>query len=249
MGRNDNPNAVEFSSSFKKLLVCHPLITSADHNVLTNATGILNVSSNRKAQPVPPVPPVVEHEVIELDLDYETVVLEEIETSDAYKQHSWAYIALCVEENFIKNTKSHKYNCKECANILISGEDKINDELLAMRDKNVGKIHQPSSSTLKIVIFGSAIMKLFSEVNHSKNSMNVVCNNITKNINCEDLYNEHDFSHCGLEASSHKEEFINLIIKTYAALKSHRICKKITDEEKGELIRYKNKRAVILAGQ
>lgn len=34
-GRNDNPNAIEFRSAFRKLLVCHPLLTSKDHNVIS----------------------------------------------------------------------------------------------------------------------------------------------------------------------------------------------------------------------
>lgn len=99
LGRNDNPNAVEFASAFKKLLVCHPLITSVDHNVLTNATGILTVSAHRNNQPSSTV---VDCQMPALELDYETIMLIEIERADSYEQHLWAYIALCVEENFIK---------------------------------------------------------------------------------------------------------------------------------------------------
>lgn len=246
LGRNDNPNAVEFASAFKKLLVCHPLITSVGHNVLTNATGILTVSSNKKNQSSPPV---VVDQVLEMEIDYEIVMLTEIEKADPYEQHLWAYIALCVEENFIKNTKSHKYKCNQCADIFLSGNDKINDELLALKDKGVGQIQQPSSSTLKIIIFGNAVMKMYSDAHHSGNSIHAICKSITKNVDVGDLYNDYDFSHENKEAGHHKGEFIHLIIETYIALKSHKICKKITEAEKGELIRHRKKRAVILRGQ
>lgn len=247
MGRNDNPNAVEFSSAFKKLLVCHPLITSVDHNVLTNATGILTVSSHRSNQPPSPV---VKDQVPELELDYETVMMIEIENSDPYEQHLWAYVALCVEENFIKSTKSHKYKCSQCANILLSGIEKINDDLLAMKDKGFGQIQQPSISTLKIVIFGNAVMKMYSEDEHSGNGIHVIRKSVIENIDFGDLFSGCDFTHCeNREAEHHKEEFLSFLIETFMALKSHKICKKITDAEQGEIIRHRRKRAVIVRGQ
>lgn len=250
MGRNDNPNAVELSSAFKKLLVCHPLVTSVGNNVITNATGILTVSSHEKNHKLPPV---VESRMLELELelDYDIVMMTEIETADPYEQHMWAYAALCVEEKFIKNIRSHKYKCDECADILLSGNNKIYDELLAMKDKDVGQIQQPSESTLKIIIFGNAVMKRYSEEHQSGNDVNVIHKSIIKHIDIDDLFNDYDFSHHVHEgpAQHHKVEFIDAIVETYMKIKSHKICKKITDAEQGELIRHTRKRAVILRGQ
>lgn len=48
LGRNDNPNVSQFSSTFRKLLVCHPLTTSLGQNVISNATGILTKSAEHK---------------------------------------------------------------------------------------------------------------------------------------------------------------------------------------------------------
>lgn len=248
LGSNDNPNAVEFSSAFKKLLVCHPLITSVDHNVLTNATGILTVSSHRSKKPSPP--PVLEDKVLELELDYEAVMIVEIEKADPYEQHLWAYVALCVEEKFVKSTKRQKNKCSHCANILLSEVGKINDELLAMKDKAIGQIQQPSMSTLKIVIFGNAVMRMYSEAEHSGNGIHVIRKSVINSIDFGDLFSDCDFSHReNDEAVHHKAKFISLLIETFMALKSHKICKKITDAEKGEMIRHKRKRAVILKGQ
>lgn len=248
LGCNDNPDAVQLASAFKKLLVCHPLLTSLGSNNLTNATGILTISSNKNIQPKPPV---VEIQEIELELDYEVVMLAELEAAEPYEQHLWAYIALCVEEKFVENTKNHIYKCNECAGILLSENDKINDEFLAMKDRVVGKIQQPSASTLKIIIFCNAVIKMHSEEYQSSNSIKVIKKNISSNIDIGDLFNDDDFTHRNHEESAqrHKKEFIELIVETHMKLKSYRICKKITDEERGELIRHRKKREVIVRGQ
>lgn len=250
LGRNDNPNPVEFASAFKKLLVCHPLTTSVGHNVLTNATGILTVSSYKKNRTLPQV---VENQLMEIEVDYDITMITEIEASDPYEQHMWAYAALCVEEKFIKNSKSHKYKCDECGGILLSGNDKINDELLAMKDRDVGQIQQPSQSTLRVIIFSNAIMKIYSIEHQSgiQYSVDSIYKSVIKNIDIDDLYNDCDFSHRGYEEfpHHHKVEFINLIVQTFMTFKSHKICRKITEAQQGELIRYERKRAVILRGQ
>lgn len=129
LGRNDNPNATEFASAFEKLLVCHPVMTSVDHNVITNATGILTVSSKIKNKSKPSVV-VNQPDVLELELDYDMTMLGEIESVEPYQQHMCAYIALCVEDKYIQNTKQHKNKCTECANILLASNDKINKNFL-----------------------------------------------------------------------------------------------------------------------
>lgn len=47
----------------------------------------------------------------------------------------------------------------------------------------------------------------------------------------------------------HKEEFIINLIKMYMTIKSQKIGNKITDEDRGELIRNRRKHAVHQAGQ
>lgn len=222
-------------------------MTSVDHNVITNATGILTVSSKMKNKSKPSVV-VNQPDVLELELDYDITMLGEIESAEPYEQHMCAYIALCVEDKYIQNTKQHKNKCTECANILLASNDKINDELLAMKDGQI----QPSASTLKIVIFCNAVMKLYSANHNGGNSFNAILNTVFKNINIDDLYDESDFSHHEQNVSvliNHKPEFIKELIKTHMILKSHKIGRKITDEDKGELIRYNKKRDYILAGQ
>lgn len=248
LGRNDNPNVIEFASAFRKLLICHPVMTSHDHNVITNATGILTVSSrNLLSSASHKQTQVFELEIDPELLNYEILMLKEIEMIEPYEQHMCAYIASCIEKKFIQNTNTHKYKCNECVNVLLFSNERIVDGLLEMKSE---EIKQPSASTVKIVIFSNAVMKLVCVENPQGNNINAVCKVIYENVDMEDLFNNMDFNHSDDESStSHKQEFITLLIKTYLSLKSQRIGKKISDKERGELIRYRRKRAVIVAGQ
>lgn len=88
-------------------------------------------------------------------------------------------------------------------------------------------------------------MKIYSEKHRSSNNIKVICKSIMNNIDIDDLYIDNHFSHIEHEDSAryHKVEFVELIVETFIELKSHKICKKITNEEKGELILHKKKRA------
>lgn len=225
-------------------------MTSRDHNVITNATGILTVSSKNPSKPhTLPAPNQLE---IELELCYEAVMMGELEMMDAYESHLCAYIALCVEEKFIQNTNQHKQKCMECAHVLLDANDRINDELLCMKPTTAEKFTQPSASTLKLTVFSNAILKMVYVENQQGNDVNEVRQTILENIDINDLYSEFDLKHIEQKAPvsyEHKQEFINLLLKTFLTMKSHKIGKKISDEERGKLIRYKKKRAVILKGQ
>lgn len=167
LGRNDNPSTVEFQSAFKKLFVCHPLLTSVGHNVISNATGILTASSRSKNKLLTLTPQAqdvgIEFELVnEMELGYEHTMMNEIESMDPYEQHMCAYLALCIEEEFLKNTiNQHRYGCKRCVDVLSDADNKINDEFLAMKGE---ESKQPSTSTLKIVIFSNAVMKIYSTI-------------------------------------------------------------------------------------
>lgn len=247
LGSNDNPNAIEFKSAFRKLLICHPATTSVDHNVISNATGILTVSSAAKKK-LSPLPNLNQEFELQLEFCYEDIMLKEIETMDRYDEHMCAYIALTVEEKFHQNVRQHKYKCAGCSAVLYTSDNKINDELLAMKAES----KQPSISAFKLVIFANAVMNMFSMEHGQGNSFNAVRQTIYERLDIDDIFenfyhvqhDENTFQH-----TNHKEEFVFELIKTYMTIKSHKIGEKVTIEEQGELIRRKRKRAVILAGQ
>lgn len=225
LGRNDNPNAVEFESAFKRLLICHPIITSVDHNVITNSTGILTVSSSTRHKKTLPSNPDQQPFNLEIEISYEDVMLRELDGMDEYLQHMSAYIALCIEEEFRKKIKQNRYKCIACANILSSAEDKVDDDLLAKR--NV-EYKQPSTSTLKLVIFSNAVMNMYSEEHVQGNSRNAIWKTIRDNIDMNDLY-DNFFMHHGQGESisdAHKLDFISHLVKIYINLKSKQFAKK-----------------------
>lgn len=128
-----------------------------------------------------------------------------------------------------------------------NANDKINDELLQMKGTS-----QPSASTLKIVIFVNAVMNMLSVQQQQGKCFNTILQIIRENLNIDDVFTEfYTIEHEEQETStnlSHKAEFISELIKTYMVMKSKNISKKITDIERGELIRYKRKHSYLAAG-
>lgn len=188
-------------------------------------------------------------EEIDLEISYEELMLNELKDMTSYDQHMAAYISLCIEQRMLQNIKRNRYKCSDCANeVLLAPVEKINDALLSMKPET----EQPSASTLKIVIFANTVMKIVSKHRGQGNNFDIVLKSIFNNIDFDDLYQLVKFDQHDYQTSKeygHKEEFIMEIIRTYMTLKSEKIGKKITDEERGERIRHKNKDAVHQAGQ
>lgn len=237
-GNNDNPNAVEFKSAFRKLLVCHPFTTSMDHNVISNATGILTVPSTTR----PRLPPADSMNVQQIEINFEEAFKAEADEMDPYDKHTCAYVALCIEEKMIQNVKlSKKHSCYECLSALDQNE-KIQDELLAKKEK-VRK--QPCKSTFEIVIFSNAVKKIISLHDDQETSFNAVGALICENLNTHVLCTAPTFEH----GHNHKNLFLKQIVNTYQTLKSANIGMRITDEERGAFIRSRLKTQTHLAGQ
>lgn len=95
-------------------------------------------------------------------------------------------------------------------------------------------------------------MKRLSEEQHQGNCFNAVSRIICENLDINDLYRDFHVTHNdedGLTSHPHKALCISQIVNTYMTLKSKIIGKKITDDERGELLRHRRKRSYILAGQ
>lgn len=245
-GRNDNPNAIEFRSAFRKLLVCHPLLTSRDHNVISNATQILTISSTAKKRTAPPSPLLVQEPEYEFELYYESLLAEEIDSMDEYQNHMAAYIALLIEHKISQQMKrATKSSCVLCSQVFDENE-KIIDSLLAMKHDSPEQAKQPCLSTVTIVIFGNAVLRITSSSSRHKN-INNACKNICENINIDGLYNLSVFEH--QQNESHKRDFITQVVKTFLTLKSKYASKRITEQEAGTSIRNRLNSQIHLAGQ
>lgn len=62
--------------------------------------------------------------------------------------------------------------------------DKINDTILSLKPE----AKQPSASTLKIIIFANAVMKIISQHRDHGNDFDMVLRTIFYNIDIDDLY-------------------------------------------------------------
>lgn len=244
-GRNDNPNAIEFRSAFRKLLVCHPLLTSRDHNVITNATKILTTSATAKTRTAPICPAIAQDPEFEFELCYESLIAEEIATMDKYQNHMSAYTALLIEQKISQQMKrANKSSCVSCTCVFDENE-KINDSLLAMKYDNQNQAEQPCLSTIEIVIFSNAVLKITASSDRNKN-INSACKHICDNLNFDGLYNSSDFVH---QDKNHKIDFIAQVVKMFLTLKSQCASKRITQEEAGLAIRNRMNAQIHLAGQ
>lgn len=244
-GRNTNPNAIEFRSAFRKLLVCHPLLTSKDHNVISNATKILTTPCTSKKREVPHIPSLAQDPEFEFELCYESTLAEEIDSMDEYQNHMSAYIALLIEQKINEQMKrANKSNCVLCTYIF-DENGKINDSLLAMKYDNQDQAKQPCLSTVEIVIFSNAVLKITASNGRNKN-INSACKNICDNMNFDSMYNSSDFVH---QDENHKRDFIAQVVKTFLTLKSQYASRRITQEEAGVAIRNRMTAQVHLAGQ
>lgn len=146
LGRNDNPTISQFSSAFRKLIICHPLTTSLNQNVISNATGISTKPATYKKKTT-----AIDSEKIEVfEINFEEAISYEFDTMDLFEKHMCAYVASKIEDEIRKHSKRRiKISCSECIEIF-SQDEKISDAFLAM--KNQGPA-QPCKSTVDIVFF------------------------------------------------------------------------------------------------
>lgn len=188
--------------------------------------------------------PLAKNQGLELEVCYEDIMLGEIDAMDRFDEHMCSYLSLIIEEKFYQNVKNHKYKCIKCVEVLKSDENKIKDDLLQMK----AECTQPTVSTFKLVIFANAVTKMYSAERRQGNCFDTIRKSIEENMDNDDIYL--NFNDVHEEAAyNHKAEFISEIVKTFMTIKSMKIGSKITEQEQGELIRRKRKRAVILAGQ
>lgn len=246
-GRNDNPNALEFASAFRKLLVCHPLLTCLDKNSITNATGILTVSSR---QPTVKTNVSLEQvESVELEVNFNDTITSEKESMDEYDLHVCAYVALSIEQK-LSNVNLKILKCSECIRILFDQNEKYTDDLLQRNTDQTVKIKQPCESTMTIVIFSNAVMKAISC--HKEISFHTVLKTIYINLDIDQLYTGSEFEEHTYKipnGNNHKEFFIMEVIRMYLTLKSKNIGARINDEERLAFVRSAHKARKHFAGK
>lgn len=251
-GDNDNPSAREFEGIYRKLLVCKEIVYKNNYaNCISNDTGVLTVSSARPKPSKADGTPAQSYE-IEIEFDYLAAIDEEI---DKFDQHLCAYIASSIETK-IKDTieKCSKKECIECI-CVFAENSKFQDDFIALKS-TTKSLHKPCKSTVNIVKATNKILSLLENNRHTALSFTYerTLQTIMSHLLIEELYTESLFDqHLMAEENSgiftHKENFIRKVINEYMKLKSKKIGNRISEEERGEYIRHKNKKRVHEAGQ
>lgn len=249
LGNNINPTPQQFEARYRRLLVCSPYLNAEKTNCNINVTNTLLVSSSaqyssttndRSQQLIQP---------IEIDLDYNYVINQ---PKDPYNEHMCAYIASNVEMAMKQRMKSHhRLECQDCIDVFDECP-KVQDSLIAKKMKTDPFLSQPCESTIHIIWICDEVSSQL-ELKKEYFSFELTAQTMLESLDVETLYDSASFDSHEKDENihmTHKQKFIYNIVEEYMHLKSRRISSKITEEEKGELIRKKKKRRNrILAGQ
>lgn len=259
-GANNNPNTKQFEYAYRKLLICTPNLSSRATNCIIDGTDLLTVSSvlqpaqKQATQQIQPSIQVMSAiEKFQLEFGYYDLINSNI---DDYERHTHAFVASNVQQKIMKNMEARSVSgCKDCWKVF-DENTRLNDGLLAKKGQTA-HIIQPCISTVNILIVFSTIVKyLQSQITYI--DFDILIRAIWPCLDTDSLYEASNFiDHDGHSTASnsailstHKEQFINSIIREYMHIKSIKICDRITTEEhKGRNIRKKHTKNVIFAGQ
>lgn len=217
-GCNDNPNCLQFTAAYRKLLAVPCLKSSSQSNCedicyRNIASNILKISSSSKAKNNR------RFEVHEFDknLDFSSTKLHEyiakLETNShltmTLNKASIAFIASKIEKKIL----TCDFYCEGCKNVFTENH-KISSLLMVSRYQN-----PPTKTTFEIckvvdVIMESLRLKLFKEAL----SFQYVYYLVRKEIGTENLYPESDFTKHS--EPGHLNYIINLIIDEYLQFKT-----------------------------
>lgn len=258
LGANNNPNAQQFTSAYRKLLFSAPHISG---EVKTNCNvdfpnHLLNVSSrsvSNETQSSKDIRKILRVKALEIEIDCYSL-LNDIQL-EPYEQHVYALVASAVENKIInlfqKQTASA---CKDCLKVFAENV-KIFDTLISKKANRGEKIGQPCSSTLQVIWASEKINESLQTTENVHFSS--LAKTILININLIDsLYESTQFElhepNKTIENSeiTHKEKFLLEVVSTFLTMKSKQICPRISMEEDAENRKKRlDRRKKILAGK
>lgn len=244
-GFNDNPNAQQFESAFKKLLVHNDVLSSKKSNCIETGTKILTVSSHRPANNREASSSSFitgyEREIDEFifEVDVEQLISAEQIPAD----HALAYKSSLLEEKIIRSQKPKLIvKCQECIEAFIQNE-LLQDNFIRFKARN-SNVSQPCRSTFEICKFVDVFLKFFED---KTISFNAVLMQILRKIDFSSLYPLTDFdSHAEI---GHKYEFVKTIVKLYLNMKSVHTARCFTLKVQKEPIRHEYLKEIHRAGQ
>lgn len=246
LGANNNPNEQQFSAAYRKLLFCVPQLSARGTNCNLNVGNVLTVSSAEQ-QTLPTPADLSSDNETEIRMSYDELLKIPL---DPFEQHMCAYLSSCIETNITKNIETRNISaCQDCLKIF-EENPKICDRFIAKKNMN-----QPCASTRDLIMICDSIFKLLQTNEHIgfQSMLKTIFNKLNINRLYElSYFDNHDRAEINRSDNlnmTHKEQFIQAMVKEYMHMKSNKIGKRITIQEQGPSIRKKSSRHIILAGQ
>lgn len=229
-------------SAYRKLLLHNEVVSGKGANCLNDITKVLHVPSNSNTSKVTNKAELELLSIFDLKykIDYEASHLVE-HSGTSLKLHSLTYMASLLETAVIKkiNGKGSK-SCSACMQIFV--ENEISDDSFIEYKSEKSDILPPCKSTIELM---NTVDNLLNKYKSERVSFSSMLTHIVRKINKERFYGQSTF-----DQHNHKEEFIELVIKTYMDILSVEACKTITKmSQKTPHTRHSNLKDTHRAGQ
>lgn len=232
-------------SAYRKLLLHNEVVSGKGANCLNDITKVLHISSNSNSLKVTNNSELEQLSNFDFEnhIDYDDDRLIEpcVKTAHSLNQHSTAYVASILETAVIKKISNKgKKSCSACMQIFL--ENEITDDTFTEYKSQISNILQPCKSTID---FMNTVDNLLDKYKSQTISFSAMLTHIIRKINKDRFYGQSTY-----DQHDHKEEFIELVIKTYMDIVSVEACKTITKmSQKTQHIRHSNLKETHRAGQ
>lgn len=229
-------------SAYRKLLLQNEVVSGKGANCLNDITKVLYTSSNSDCRKGTNEAELELLSIFDFEnqIDYDDNHLRE-HSGNSLKQHSLAYVASNLEAAVIRKIRDKgKKSCLACMQIFL--ENEITDDSFIEYKTEISNILPPCKSTIELM---NTVDNLLNQYKSQSVSFNSMLTHLVRKIVKANFYDQSTFDH-----HDHKEEFFELIIKTYMDILSVEACKKITKmSQKTQHLRHSNLKATHLAGQ
>lgn len=215
-GYNNNPNALQFESAYKRLLMRNDVKASLNGNCEVNDISILNVSSstikliNKEYDSYEKEDEEVD-EIVELKNDLSDDLLSE------YINDVVSYIS-----GFVERVIFGKIKCEECIKAF-EKEEKIQNNFITFKDR--GGLVSPRKTLYKICLLAEREVRSYTNISESNYFNKLVLKVMRKALN-ENFFNELSIHQSSNIIDDHRYLLIKLITEQYCKIRLNHECLK-----------------------
>lgn len=237
-GFNNNPNAKQFESAYKRLLIKHEIVSNNNSNCLTDGIDILHVTSQKRNF----VDPIMDEEYIDCEI-FDHDYLNSLWALSPYVENVIKYISGFI----VKKILGNKSFCPTCAGML--KEIKPKEVPLLIDIKNRGPLIFPSKDVMNICLVAERVFRqnycnLFTKANIKNILTNQILNSLDSPFTGTLMHN-HILSQDVI--NNHRIQLIKLIIETFLNIRLFHEAKERS--VKDEHIRQKYTKLILFRNQ